>query len=294
VSRPIPLVQAAENAAPPPFARIGVVGLGLIGGSVALASRRRWPSSLIVGVDRNAVLEDAQRAHAIDVGADDLGMLADVDLVVLAMPVVASLGVLEQLPEHVRTPAVVTDVGSTKRAIVEAARGLPDRLAFIGGHPLAGAARAGLGAATPDLFQNRPWILTPGEDAAHEPLARLEAFVRALGAVPQHMAAEDHDRVTAWVSHLPQLAASALMRVIGDAVGDDGLALAGRGLRDTTRLATSPADIWIDVCRTNRDHVADALDRLLREIEALREGLDKPEIIRSTFETAASWRDRLK
>jgi prephenate dehydrogenase len=294
VSRPIPLIDAAATADPPPFARVGIVGLGLIGGSVALAARRRWPSSLIVGVDRNAVLEDAQRAHAIDVGADDLGMVAEVDLVVLAMPVIANLDALPRLDTILGPDAIVTDVGSTKRAIVEAAGALREGITFIGGHPLAGAARGGIGAATADLFQNRPWVLTPSASTPPAAVDRLEAFIRALGALPQRMTPQDHDRVTAWVSHLPQLAASALMRVIGEAVDEEGLSLSGRGLRDTTRLASSPADIWIDVCRTNRDHIGDALDRLLRELGTLRQALDDPAAIQELFGAAAAWRERLR
>jgi prephenate dehydrogenase len=131
VARILPVVTA-DQAGPPPFARIGIAGLGLIGGSLALAAKRAWPSALIVGVDRNDVLEDAQRAHAIDVAADDVGMFAGVDLVVLAAPVQANLTLLQQLPQVLDGEAVVTDVGSTKRAIVQAAARLPPRLTLSG------------------------------------------------------------------------------------------------------------------------------------------------------------------
>jgi prephenate dehydrogenase len=284
----------ADQAGPPPFARIGIAGLGLIGGSLALAAKRAWPSALIVGVDRNDVLEDAQRAHAIDVAADDVGMFAGVDLVVLAAPVQANLTLLQQLPQVLDGEAVVTDVGSTKRAIVQAAARLPPRLTFVGGHPLAGAARAGLAYASPDLFQHRPWILTPTDDpAAVVACARLEQFVRAVGAEPRTMTAADHDRTAAWVSHLPQLTASALMRVIGDAVGAEGLTLSGRGLRDTTRLATSPPHVWVDICETNRDAIATALARLIDQLETLKSGLGTPATIEAVFEAAAAWRETL-
>jgi prephenate dehydrogenase len=123
--------------------------------------------------------------------------------------------------------------------------------------------------------------------------ARLEQFVRAVGAEPRTMTAADHDRTAAWVSHLPQLTASALMRVIGDAVGAEGLTLSGRGLRDTTRLATSPPHVWVDICETNRDAIATALARLIDQLETLKSGLGTPATIEAVFEAAAAWRETL-
>jgi prephenate dehydrogenase len=254
----LPVIQPRQpgrpkTGAPPIFGKIGIVGLGLIGGSIALAARQLWPTSLVVAVDNKDVLETAMRLHAIDVAADDLVVLAEVDLVVLAAPVRQNLAVLADLDEHVRTPAVVTDVGSTKRAIRDAARALPDRFSFIGGHPLAGSAHSGLEHARDDLFRGRPWILTPEDGAVSRVGAaaeKLTSFVEAFGAIPKRMSADVHDRLVAALSHLPQLTASALMSVVGDAVGADGLALAGRGLADTTRLAASPPDIWKDIAAT--------------------------------------------
>lgn len=297
MSRTLPILQPGlAAAAAPPFDRIGIAGLGLIGGSVALAARRLWPRALVVGVDRNEVLEAAQRLHAIDVAADDLGMLREVQLVVLAAPVEENIRLIDSLAEAVAGEAVITDVGSTKQAIMDAARALPPRLPFVGGHPLAGAARGGIAHASPNLFEGRPWILTPragADDREAAALARVEAFVQALGARPVVMSPADHDRLVAWISHLPQLAASALMAVVGDAVADEGLALAGRGLRDTTRLASSPAGVWADICRTNAAPVREALDALIARLEQLRDGLEDPTAIARIFEDAGRWRARL-
>src|SRR5512134_2175533 len=116
----------------PPFERIAIVGLGLIGGSLALAIRRRWRGGLIIAVDRKDALETGMRMHAVDVGADDLGMVAGADLVVLAAPVRQNIDVLGRLSAFVGGPALITDVGSTKRAILREARALPERLTFIG------------------------------------------------------------------------------------------------------------------------------------------------------------------
>src|SRR5215470_17265077 len=243
----LPVIQPgrpAEGGRPPIFEKIGIVGLGLIGGSIALAARQLWPSSLVIAVDHKDVLETAMRLHAIDVAADDLIVLAEADLVILAAPVRQNIALLAELDEYVRTPAVVTDVGSTKREMAAAARDLPERFTFVGGHPLAGAARGGLEHARPDLFKGRPWLLTGAHD-------KLRAFIEALGAIPRTTTADAHDRLVAFLSHLPQVAASALMQVVGEAVGEDGLTLAGRGLIDTTRLASSPAEIWRDIANTN-------------------------------------------
>src|SRR6202790_5308107 len=131
----IPVIQPTRRVEgqPPIFERIGIVGLGLIGGSIALAARELWPASLVIAVDNKDVLEAAMRLHAIDVAADDLIVLAEADVVILAAPVRQNLALVGELDEHVRQPAVVTDTGSTKRAIVEAARHLPPPLPLVGG-----------------------------------------------------------------------------------------------------------------------------------------------------------------
>ncbi len=292
----LPVIQSGRPAAgqPPIFEKIGIVGLGLIGGSIALAARQIWPSSLVIAVDNKDVLETAMRLHAIDVAAEDLIILAEADLVILAAPVRQNLALLDALDDAVSTHAVVTDTGSTKRSVVDRARGLPPRFTFVGGHPLAGAATGGLEQARPELFKSRPWLLTPSGDASGEAVEKLTAFVTALGAVPRVMDAETHDRVLAYLSHLPQLTASALMQVVGDAVGQSGLEMAGRGLVDTTRLASSPADIWKDVSATNPDRIAEALDALIDVLQGLRADLATGDRIGETFETAARWRKMLQ
>jgi prephenate dehydrogenase len=282
-----------EEGEPPPFARVGIAGLGLIGGSIALAVRDLWPTSLVMGVDRPDVIEDATRRHAIDLGAEDLGVLADVDLVILAAPVRQNLRLLAQLEVHIPRATVVTDTGSTKRDIVAAAAALPDRFTFVGGHPLGGAAVGGLSHARADLFRGRPWLFTPGPAAPPQTVAQLEAFATALGSSTRVMEADQHDRMLAFLSHLPQLTASALMGVVGAAVGADGLSLAGRGLVDTTRLASSPAPIWQDIAASNADEIAPALDALIARLQALRANLGGGEQLGEIFAEAARWREQL-
>ena len=177
----------------------------------------------MIGVDRKDVLERAMVLHAIDVAADDAVVLAEADLVILAAPIQQNLEILRELPDNVTGSAVVTDTGSTKRAIVEAAASLPDRFTFIGGHPLGGAARGGIDHARPDMFSGRPWLFTPtpGHDA--QALEKLKSFASGLGAVPQMLSPDDHDRLLAFISHLPQLTVSALMHVVGEAAREEGL-----------------------------------------------------------------------
>ena len=309
MSKELPVIQPGRRPATrtPIFEKIGIVGLGLIGGSIALKSRELWPTSLVIAVDNKDVLETAMRLHAIDVAADDLIVLAEADIVILAAPVKQNLALLADLDEHVRQPAVVTDTGSTKREIVAAAADLPPRFTFIGGHPLAGAAQGGLDHARPDLFVGRPWLLTPtpavsdrvradGARAfqASDAVDKLSAFVQALGAEPRIVPPDAHDRMLAFLSHLPQLTASALMQVVGDAVGRDGLALAGRGLADTTRLASSPADIWRDIAASNADEIGPALDALIRALQELRADLPDGDRLEQVFTDAARWRAALK
>jgi prephenate dehydrogenase len=291
----LPVIQAGRpvNRQPPVFDKIGIVGLGLIGGSIALASRQLWPSALVIGVDEKDVLEQAMRLHAIDVAADDLIVLAEADVVILAAPVRENITLLGSLDENVRGAAIVTDTGSTKREMVDAARALPPRFTFVGGHPLGGAARGGLEHARADLFTDRPWLLTPSGDASSEAVEKLSAFVRALGADPRIVSVAAHDRLLAYLSHLPQLTASALMHVIGGAVGEDGLALAGRGLVDTTRLASSPPGIWRDITATNKDEIAAALDGLIAVLSDLRADLGAGDRLVDVFGSARAWRETL-
>jgi prephenate dehydrogenase len=276
------------------FRRVGIVGVGLVGGSLAFAIRRAFPDTIVVGVDRDDVTLVARQLGALHQAASQVSVLADADLVVLAAPVRQNIQMLSELGRVCRGPAIVTDVGSTKRATVEAARQLPAALTFIGGHPLAGAARGGFDASRVDLFERRPWLLTPDTNTPPEALRRLTALITALGAVCSHVDPVTHDRVLAYTSHLPQLAASALMHVVGGAVGEAGLKLSGTGLADTTRVAASPAAIWSDICATNADELIPALDKLVATLQQLRDQLADQQSITPLFESAQRWRARLK
>ena len=261
----------------PPFTNLAIVGAGLIGTSIRQATLRAWPGLPVATFDHG----------------DDLSAVSGAALVVLAAPIRANIALLDTIRDRVAPATVVTDTGSTKRAICDAAAARPG-LTFVGGHPMAGGAKGGAANARADLFDGRPWILTPGAGHRPEAIAAVEAFVTALGGVPHVMTPELHDRLAAAVSHLPQLTASTLMHVVGRLAGDAGLEIAGPGLMDTTRLAGSPPDIWKDIAATNEDALRDALDQLIRALTNVRDTLGSGEGIDSVFASAAEWRAALE
>jgi prephenate dehydrogenase len=278
----------------PLFQRIAIVGFGLIGGSIALAIRERWPVIRITAVDRPAVLAHAAGSGAIDRAVQSVANLGGHDLVILAAPVEQNLLLLPEAAAVVGNGGVITDVGGTKRDIVNAACALPGaRAAFVGGHPIGGAEQGGFAFARADLFRGRPWILTPDGTSPAPVVDRLAGFVESLGARPTTMNAEEHDRLMAFLSHMPQLTISALMEVVGEGTASSGLRLAGRGLVDSTRLASSPADVWREVCASNAGDIGAALDQLIARLQQLRAGLTDAATVDRVFERAAHWRSEL-
>jgi prephenate dehydrogenase len=255
------------------FRRIAIVGAGLIGGSLALAVRERDLGADVCTLDRN----------------DDLGLVADADLIILAAPITENIRILQALRSRVLPGTIITDTGSTKVAIVAAANGLR----FVGGHPVAGAAASGRSAAREDLFEGRPWVLTPTPSDRVEDVARLRTFLERIGGIVHLLSPDAHDRLFALISHLPQLVVSALMDVVGSAAGENGLTLAGQGLRDTTRLAASPAGIWRDIVQTNHENIATSLDALIAALTALRDD-SSGDLVTTMFERAARWKQALE
>jgi prephenate dehydrogenase len=246
---------------------VAVVGLGLIGGSLARAlSRRGWR---VLGVDRAAVVRRARRARAIHAAATLSEAAARADLVVLAAPPDANLRLLRRLARLRRPGLVVTDVGSVKLPICREAARLGLR-SFVGGHPMAGSERAGFGASSARLFQGRPWALTPSPAAA---LGAVRRMARAAGARPVLVAPALHDRAVAFLSHLPQLVAWALDGAARrDPVARRHLGLAGPAFAEMTRLARSPRPLWREILRQNRREVARALRAFLRPLPRPAQG----------------------
>ena len=237
--------------------RLAVVGPGLIGTSVALAAARRWPGLEVRTVDQGEPLET----------------IGDSLVVILAMPVDVIVQTLPRLGAIMHRHALVIDTGSTKRAVMAAAAAA-HLSQFVGGHPMAGGTSTGPSEARADLF---------------DAVRRAVKFVEALGARPVVLTdhGEEHDRLMAAVSHLPQLVASALMLTVDRAIGTDNLKWAGQGLRDTTRLAGSQASVWESILATNSQEVKPLLRRLAAELVTLSDQLDDREAIRTFFAEAA-------
>jgi prephenate dehydrogenase len=243
---------------------VAIVGLGLIGGSLARAlTRAGWR---VIGVDRPAVLRRAKAERAVAAAAPTLeGAVARADVVVLAAPPSANLRLLRRLAKH-RPRAVMTDVGSVKAPICREAERL-GLASFVGGHPMAGAERSGFGAAAVDLFVGRPWIVTGGSASA---VRAVRSLARAAGARPVTMTVGEHDRAVAFLSHAPQVASWAILdAALRDPVARRYLGVAGPGFRDMTRLAGSPRHLWREILGQNRVEVR-------RALAALRRGLANP------------------
>lgn len=243
---------------------IAVVGLGLIGGSLARALTRAGYE--VVGVDRPPVLRQARAARAVRRTAPTVEeAAADADLIFLAAPPPANRDLLARLAKVPRA-VVVSDLGSVKGAISREARrlGIGDR--FVGGHPMAGTERSGFSASSATLFRGHPWLLTP-DGASERSLRLVTRAIRAVGGRPTRLAPDEHDRAMAFLSHVPQIVAWALQAAAaGDPVGARRLALAGPGFRDMTRLAASPRPLWREILGENRKEVSRALAAVRRAL----------------------------
>ncbi len=281
------------------FRHITIVGLGLIGGSWALALKRRGFGGTVVGCDRPEVLRQALGGGAIDFGEPDAARaVAEADLVILAAHVGAILDLLPLLKNRAPERALITDVGSTKRVICETARQIFDRTPlFLGGHPLAGKERVGLAHAEAALFENAGYVLTPlsPDDLGDRRVREFSRLIESLGGRPFVTDAAAHDRAVAFLSHLPQLASTALASVVAERAAEDfvPLELAASGFRDATRLAESPYGLWRDICLTNTENIQTALESLIQKLEAMKLHLSDRELERE-FEQARRLRDQLR
>jgi len=273
--------------------RVAILGTGLIGGSFARALRKYTPDMHIVGWDRAEVVLEVRKAGVIEEGFFE-GLepaIRHADLIYVALPIGTTLDLLPELAHHAPPHALVTDAGSTKMRIWQAASELfVEEVGpiFLAGHPMAGRELAGFANADADLFQNASYALVGRADDTHDP--RIAAFVKVLekiGARPLWLGAQQHDYAVGLASHLPQLAAVALASFLYDRLDENGLPimLAGPGLRDTLRLAGSPYATWRDIVLTNREVLSAALDLLARRIEDLRDRLGSRDL-EADFEAA--------
>jgi prephenate dehydrogenase len=273
--------------------RVTILGTGLIGGSFARALRKYTPDMHIVAWDRPEVIVQGKQSGAVDEGFYESlePAIRRADLIYIALPIGHTLDLLPELAQHAPPHALVTDAGSTKQRIWQAASELfVEEVGpiFLAGHPMAGREQSGFAHAEADLFQGTTYALVGTADDTHDP--RITAFVKILekiGARPFWIGAQQHDYAVGLASHLPQLAAIALASFLYDRLDENGLpiTLAGPGLRDTLRLAGSPYSTWRDIVLTNREVLSAALDLFARRLDDLRERLASRDL-EADFEAA--------
>ena len=272
--------------------RVAIVGLGLIGGSLARDLSAR--GIRVLGHDRDA----AAVRGAIESGvvhaalADDFRGIEKADCVIFAVPVDAAPALLAAAAPHLKKARLITDVGSTKRAIIDAARALALAPRFVGSHPLAGDHRSGWDASRAGLFAGSRVFLCASPETEDSALADAHALWALCGAMTEIVSAEAHDRRLAWTSHLPQLMATALALALdGAKVGAGEL---GPGGRDTTRLAGSSAEMWTGIALQNAEALAEALRAVEGELAAMREALERGDrpAVEQCFARGAAWWQR--
>lgn len=282
--------------------RIALLGTGLIGGSLALAWQQHRPDAVLVGYDRDRDALDAAEARgALDAkAAAPADAVRGADVVVLAAPPAACLRLLGAVASHLAPGTLVTDVASVKAPVLaHAAEVLPPEVPFLGGHPMAGAESPGIAAADPLLFENAAYVLCPPDEAPADALtttfAPLVDLVEATGARPLVLDARRHDRIAAAVSHLPQLAAVALVETARELGDEAALRLAAGGFRDLTRIASSPFGLWRDILVGNEGAILDLTAAFARTLQRLRNRLIEGDLdaLETTFDAARTTRAQM-
>jgi prephenate dehydrogenase len=264
-----------------PIRQITIIGTGLIGGSFALALRKKKFAGRIVGCDREPVLKRAKTLGVIDAGVvEPTDAVRGSQLVVLATPVLAIVDLIGRLAPVLPANTLLTDVGSTKAAVAERAASVFGKNAgkrFLAGHPMAGKEHSGVDNADADLFENSVWFLTPlpGQNLREGRLAEFTRWIDRIGARIAMLPATDHDRLCAWISHLPQMISTAFAAALVEEFGEEAplLPAGGRALREMTRISASPYSMWRDIAISNRKNLEDALLKVEQRLAHIRENL---------------------
>ena len=279
----------------PDFKKIAVVGIGLIGASLAAALKKSDPELEITAVDKCAEsIKKAENLNIIDHGYTEIaGNLREVDLIFIAVPVKLIPQIIKKIKNNNSRQQVIVDAGSTKKEIMLAAEEIlkGSNKLFIGGHPMAGSHKSGIDWHDPELFQSAPFILTPyvepqnkGEEVdfnsklepeKKEAINNLKNLIKNIGAKSYIISAAEHDQCTAYLSHLPHLLSSALVNLSQKKeFTNDFLNLSGSGYRDMTRIAGSSAELWQDIILSNRENLVELLKKYISELEALKNDLE--------------------
>lgn len=255
------------------FNKIGFLSLGLIGGSIALAIRQISPDTKIVAyARRQATLDEALAAGAIDEGTTKIDELfSDCDIIFLCAPVAINNKFLTELKPIISEKTIITDIGSVKGSIHEAVTLLGLDRHFIGGHPMAGSEKTGFSNANPMLLENAYYILTPTDEVPKEAIEEYTMLVKKIGALPLVLKPNEHDYVTAAISHVPHLVAAALANLVHDHDSKEGTMklIAAGGFKDITRIASSSPDMWESICMSNAANIADLLDDYISSLQTI-------------------------
>lgn len=283
--------------------KITIVGLGLIGGSLARAFRRTNPDFEIIGIEkdkdnRSPALEDGMVERAYETAEEAVPDVTGSQVVFLCTPVSVIPGLLKTFGRLARPGTILTDAGSVKlRIMEEAARVLPKDVFFIGGHPMAGAERSGYAAGRAHLFENAYYILTPSPGTPEEVLKTLELLIASTGALPLILDPMAHDRQVGLISHLPHIIAAALVNAAREAddPGRIALKLAAGGFRDITRIASSNPEMWRDICLSNRERLMPLLTEMTRRLRRFGQALENGDAswIEAFYRDAGAFRARL-
>jgi prephenate dehydrogenase len=250
------------------FKKVVIVGVGLIGGSIALGLKRRRAANKVVGVfHRKASLDFAIRSKVVDEAILGLrNRFDDADVVIVATPVLKSVEIIKKVSRLIRPDCIITDVGSTKRYIVkEVEKSLLNSVRFVGAHPLAGHHLRGISAASERLFERSVCILTPSRNSDAEALRRIRQMWESLGAEVRLLGPSQHDLILAFTSHLPHIVTISLV----DAIDRRFFPFAASGLKDTTRITLSDPSLWTDVCLTNREMILDSLNKFATSLKKM-------------------------
>ncbi len=262
--------------------KLVIIGVGLIGGSFALALRKAGLVKHVTGIGRSPInMQRAVELGVVDeIASDTAAALHNADLVFLAMPVGQTAATMERIAPYLHAHTLITDAGSTKQDVVTAARHylpLQNRHHFIPGHPIAGAEHSGVQAAQADLYANKHVILTPLAESSMEAVERVQQLWQACGANVSLMPADEHDHVLAATSHLPHLLAFTLMNHLNHSTDhpENLLRFAGSGFRDFTRIASSSPEMWRDICLANRQALLEQIEAYQNELNSLQKMLEK-------------------
>ncbi|MBN2190575.1 MAG: prephenate dehydrogenase [Candidatus Aureabacteria bacterium] len=281
------------------FKKVVIVGPGLIGGSIGKALlSNKLAEKVVAVVRRESAVDEVTGAGAVTSATMDLDLaMPGAEAVVLCTPVSAIADKAESVAKLISKECLITDVGSTKRSIVKRLEKIFDNKAlFIGSHPIAGTEKRGVSAANDRLFHNAVCVLTPTDKTPHAAVARAHSFWKMLGARCIEMSPEKHDKILARISHLPHLAAYALVRAItADADIDMNSNLVGGGFLDTTRIASSPANLWADIFLDNKKEVLSSAKEFVKEVNRVIDALEKDDktLLQKLLEESKLKRDKI-